>query len=183
MICPNCKKENGSGSKFCMYCGTRLPQSVRQTITEQSEEAPTKVHRTQTAGEKALISVFRRLLYISIALLVLSVVSKVVYQESITYGYPTLNSNGYYTVHSTKGSGEQWVCIRIYPLFKVEGLNLGIRTRSYDTGAEVDADMNQLHEAALDNYQDNVNTCIVFMIIATIVIFLIGRYVTRTCTP
>ena len=177
MICPSCKKKYESGSKFCMYCGAELP------VTEQENYVQIRSNRKQTSGERTLISVSHWMLYVSIVLLVLSVICKVVYQESITYGYPTVDSEGYYLVHDSKGNGEQWVRIGIYPLFKVEGMALGLSGKHYKTVSELDSNMNQLREAALEDYQNNINDCILFMIIATIAIFVLGKYVTKICTP
>lgn len=186
MICPCCKKRIKSGSKFCMYCGAKIFQSAKQTINEKyySNDASTLVNALPTAGKKTLITFSKWLLYISVALLVLSVISKFVYQETIIYGYPTADSDGYYLVHNTEGPGEQWVYVRVYPISKVvEGVFMGSRVKSFDTRSEVDSSINQLRAAALDEYQDNMNSCIIVMIIATIVIAVLERLIVRNCKP
>lgn len=175
MKCPYCNQENDKNSSYCWNCGKKI----------DFEPHEDKV-RKQTTSEKFLIRLSRVVLSISLFLLFLSIIGLFIYDVTVLYGYPTPDSNGYYEwTHPTyKSDGEQAVSVLVSPIKRIGNINYGSRyTRHYDSGAEVESNLERHIAIAKERYEDGQQNIMLDLLLVSIVILVIERYVTRVCTP
>ena len=45
MFCPTCGVENSADSKFCIKCGSALPEEIESSSPALKQEAPTQISR------------------------------------------------------------------------------------------------------------------------------------------
>ena len=179
MICPNCKKENDNGAAFCMHCGSKLSQENNQTNNLSENKNRESSEGGQTSEEPLQTKIIRGLFYISLIVLILAVLGKIMYKESISYAYETETSGGYFEYgNTTPGSGEQIVLVKICPL-NIESLGFSSETAHCYSAAEANARLEELHNTAIDNYQSTMNTFVIIMTIITAAIYVLSQYVKK----
>lgn len=175
MKCPYCNQENDNNSSYCWNCGKKI----------DFEPHEDKI-RKQTAGERFILRLSRVILSISLFLLFFSFLGLFIYDVTVLYGYPTSDSKGYYVwTHPTyKSDGVQAVSVIVTPIKRFGDFFSGNRyTRHYENGAEVKSNLERQIAIATYRYKDAQKNITLIILLVSIAILVIERYVTKICTP